>query len=90
MSGHDRSNLRKPRIRSGNTWGKIRIDESGNRNKTRVSVPPYLLLTVMTALFHDTHKDDHADTIRHRQYNCNFDEIVFADDTTLESKDTRT
>ena len=72
---------------SGNTseWKK---QHTGIRQGCPLS--PYLFLIVMTVMFHDLHKDDHLNLIRHRPANCNFNEILHADDTILVGRDTRT
>ena len=46
---------------------------------------PYLFLIVMTVMFHDIHKNDHAQTEKHRILGTIRDEVLFADDAQVES-----
>ena len=78
----------KFKVKMGTSESDWKKQETGIRQGCPLS--PYLFLIVMTVLFHDIHDSDHLNTIRHRQDNCNFDEIMYADDTILVSKDTRT
>ena len=38
----------------------------------------------MTVIFRDLHRGDHLNTTRHRQDNCVFDEIVYADEEDMQ------
>ena len=51
---------------------------------------PYLFLFAMTVLFHDLNRGDHLNIIMNIPDNCNFNEVLFAYDTVIVSKDTRT
>ena len=42
---------------------------------------PYLLLIVMTTLFHDVHQKLHTELARNRVPGADFDEVTYADDT---------
>ena len=64
-------------------WKK---QETGIRQGCPLS--PYLFIIVMAVLMHDLHEEDHLGMIRHRQANCNFDELLYADDTAILSTDT--
>ena len=49
----------------------------------------YLFLIVMTVMFHDIHKNDNAQTEKHRILGTVRDEVLFADDTICISTDTK-
>ena len=74
---------------------EFRVNISGNKSECKTQetgirqgcpLSPYLFLVVMTAMFHDLHKEDHLNTISHRLDNCNFDEMLYADDTIITGK----
>ena len=50
---------------------------------------PYLYIIVMTTLFDDIHEGDPQNLMTHRVRGCNFDEVVYADDTICMSTDTK-
>ena len=75
------------RVKMNGHTSEWKTQQTGIRQGCPLS--PYLFLIVMTVLFHDIHQDDHLNLIKHRPDNCNFDEILYADDTILASNDTK-
>ena len=61
--------------------------ETGIRQGCPLS--PYLFLVLMTAMFHDIRQRLAGKTMYHRIEGALFDDVIYADDTILMSKDTR-
>lgn len=68
-------------------WKK---QQTGIRQGSPLS--PYLLLLIMTVMFHDIHKDEqmNSDLDQNRVSGALFNEILYADDTIIHSTDSET